>query len=418
MPASGIFGPGRPCERRIARGPAVDLSLSEEQALVVATVRRFVRKELWLCEKRIDSDAMALPDEVVAELRPKAQATGLDDLRAPSGFCGADLEEIAPNLLTRALVAEETSQHRAGVLTPSYGLFGVDAPSQLFAATAEQQATFLRPLLAGEARAFVGLADPAGAGQPTDSTRIRARRLGEEWMLDGTKLFVVGAESADFGLVFANAEEEDGTALGVSLFVVESEREGFQRWRPYRTMSPARDVLELNLSNLRIPATNLLGEVGQASGFGEEFLVRRRVFAAAELTGVASAAQDMARGQIHARREFGSALSAQQGARWALADNEIELRSSRWLYLAAADAFERDGWEEAAPAVAAARVTAAGAATAIVDRTIQLHGSAGLSADLPLERWYRDLRTRRIDDGGDGAQRSALTQHLLDTFTK
>ena len=141
-----------------------------------------------------------------------------------------------------------------------------------------------------------------------------------------TKLFVVGAESADFGLVFANAEEEDGSALGVSLFVVESEREGFQRWRPYRTMSPARDVMELNLSNLRIPATNRLGEVGQAAGFGEEFLVRRRVFAAAELTGVASAAQDMARGQIHARREFGSALSAQQGARWALADNEINIQ--------------------------------------------------------------------------------------------
>lgn len=400
----------------------MDLALSEEQELAVATLRRFVRKEIWLWEKRIDSDAVTLPDDAWTELLPKSQASGLENLIAAPGFCGPDLVEAAPDLLTRARVAEEMSQHRAGVMAPSYELFGVDAPPQLFAATDAQQERFLWPLLRREARAFVGLSDPTGAPQPLDGTRIRARRVRSggavgEWMLDGTKLFVVGAETADFGLVFANTEDEDGAALGVSLFVVEATRRGFQRWRPYRTLSPGRDVMELNLSNLRLPAENLIGELGGGAAVGESFLTRRRVFQAAQLTGVASAAQDMARGQAHARREFDTPIATQQGVHWALADNEVELRASRWLYLAAAQALDA-GAVAAEANVAGARLAAGSAATAVVDRTIQLHGSAGISADLPLERWYRDLRLRRIDEGGEAAQRSTIATHLLTTFKK
>ena len=400
----------------------MDLRLSEEQKLAVATLRRFVRKEIWLWEKRIDSDAVTLPSEAWTDLLAKSQASGLADLVTAPGCCEPDLDEALPDLLTRARVAEEMSQHRAGVVSPSYELFGVDAPPQLYAAKEDQQERFLWPLLRREARAFVGLSDPTGAGQPMDGTRIRARRISNGggvggWMLDGTKLFVVGAETADFGLIFANTEDEDGAALGVSLFVVESTREGLQRWRPYRTLSRGQDVMELNLSNLRLPAENLIGELGGGATMGEPFLTRRRVFQAAQLTGVASAAQDMARRQAHERREFDTPIAAQQGAQWALADNEVELRASRWLYLAAAQAL--DSSEAGATAgVAGARLVAGSAATTIIDRTIQLHGSAGISADLPLERWYRDLRLRRIDEGGEATQRSTIAAHLLTTFKK
>ncbi|HJN93738.1 MAG TPA: acyl-CoA dehydrogenase family protein [Dehalococcoidia bacterium] len=410
----------------------MDHLLTQEQELIVATIRRFVRKELWLWEKRIDSDAVALPDEVHADLLTKTQATGLYQLRAPQPFREPSPSSAPPNetgdsipleLVTAARAAEETSQHRAGVIAPTYDLFGPDVPPRLYAATPEQQQRFLWPVLRGEACAFSGLTDPAGSAHPTDGTRIRARWTGSEWMLDGTKLFVTGEERADFGLVFANTEDPDGTRRGVSLFAVESHRDGFQRWRPYRTLSPGRDVMELNLSNLRIPPENLLGEVGAGAGFGESFLVRRRVFAAAELTGVASAAQDMARGQANARQEFGAAIAEQQGVRWALADNQIAVEASRLLYLSAAAALDRSGETRgdegiARAEVSAARLHAATTAQEVVDRTIQLHAGAGVSADLPLERWYRDLRLHRIDDGGDAAHREAIAAHLLSTFKK
>jgi len=419
----------------------VDHSLSEEQDLIVTTIRRFVRQELWLWEKRIDTDAVALPADVHTDLLAKTQATGLYQLRAPQPFRESASSSATPNtgddsvpldLVTAARAAEETSQHRAGVIVPAYGLFGPDLPARLYAATAEQQQHFLWPLLRGEAQAFSGLSDPADSADPVDGIRIRARWTGAEWMLDGTKLFVTGADQADFGLVFAKTEDADGAPQGVSLFVVESNRDGFQRWRPYRTLSPERDVMELNLSNLRIPAANLLGEVGAGTGFGEPFIVRRRVFAAAELTGVASAAQDMARGQARGRREFGVPISEQQGVRWALAYNEIAVRTSRLLYLSAAAAWDRsptlrddketasdsDSVRAAEAEVSAARLHAALAALEVVDRTIQLHGGAGVSTDLPLERWYRDLRVRRIDDGGEAGQREAIAAHLLSTFKK
>jgi len=140
----------------------------------------------------------------------------------------------------------------------------------------------------------------------------------------------------------------------------------------------------------------------------------------------------MARGQARGRREFGVPISEQQGVRWALADNEIAVRTSRLLYLSAAAAWDRsptlrddketasdsDSVRAAEAEVSAARLHAALAALEVVDRTIQLHGGAGVSTDLPLERWYRDLRVRRIDDGGEAGQREAIAAHLLSTFKK
>ena len=237
----------------------------EERRLLREAVRRFVRRELWLWEKRIDPNAFALPPEVAAGLRPKVAAMGLSLLREPEALGGPPIDGV-----TRALVLEDLAQHRAGVLAPGYGLFGPQAPPALYACTAEQQQRFLLPLLRGERRCFVGLHDP-WLGDPTGSDaggglRIRARRTSSGWLLDGTKLFVADAGRdgeagvADFGVVHARAEDESGQPLGAACFIVETERAGFQRWRPYPTLATGRDTQELNLSNLRLPSENRLGD--------------------------------------------------------------------------------------------------------------------------------------------------------------
>lgn len=385
--------------------------LSEPQGMLRDTVRRFVRKELWLHEKRLDPNATRLPTDAFDDLAAKVQAMGLADLLVPDAAHGPELDAV-----TRALLAEETSQHRAGVLHASYELFGVDVPPQLLAADDAQRQTYLEPLLQRDQRCFVSLDDPTDAAQPPDGVRPRARWMGEEWMLDGTKIFVAGAEHADFGIVLARTEDQHGQAQGLSCFVVDAHRVGFQRWRPYPTIALGRDTMELNFSNLRLPPQNLLGQVGAGATFAAQPLAFRRIIVAAQLTGVASAAQDMARQQAASRREFGAALGTQQGVAWALADNEADVRSARSLYLAAAEECDRD--EDFAPSAALARLLAAEAAGRVVDRTIQIHGPAALSADLPLERWYRELRLRRLDDGAAGAQRSAVAAQLLNTFKK
>lgn len=390
-----------------------------ELALVLEGVRRFVRREIWLHEKRLDPNATRLPDGLFAELHAKIGEMGLDHLLAPpSSGWGPQLPDAA-----QARIAEETSQHRAGAIYAGYGLFDPDPPPQLYAATAEQRAAFLEPLLERRARCFRGFGDPDLDGLPTDTVRARALRRGDRrgggWMLDGTKIFVADAANADFGIVYAHTEYARGERGGVSAFVVETSRTGFQRWRDWPTISMGRDTCELNLSAVKLPDANLLGEPGAAPAFANDLALRRRVFSAAQLTGVASAAQDMARGQVWARREHGRPIAQGERARLALADSEIALRASRQLYLSAAAEYDkRDSGGAVIESALAALAFASDAALDIVERTLELHGPLAASADLPLERWLRDLRARRLAEGGPAQQRLAIAQRLTTTFKK
>ena len=383
-----------------------------ELALVIEGVRRFVRREIWLQEKRLDPNATRLPDELFVELHTRIDEMGLDYLHAPADSGrGPALADVA-----RARITEEISQHRAGAISPGYGLFDPDPPPQLYAADDAQRAAFLEPLLERRSRCFRGFGEPDLDGLPTDTVRARALRRGDGWMLDGTKIFVADGVDADFGIVYAHTEYERGERDGVSAFIVESSRSGFQRWRDWPTISIGRGTLELNLSAVKLPDANLLGEPGNAPAFANELALRRRIFSAAHLTGVASAAQDMARGQVWARREHGSPIALGERARLALADSEIAVRASRQLYLAAAR--ECDAGVVTTESALAALAFACDAALAVVERTLELHGPLAASADLPLERWARDLHTRRLAEGGPAQQRLAIAQRLTTTFKK
>lgn len=378
---------------------------------VIGGVRRFIRRDVWLWEKRIDRNAVRLPDDVFAELHGRVEQMGLDHLMAPRG-AGPDLPDQA-----RARIAEEISQHRAGASEPAYGLFDPDPPPQLYAATDEQRAAFLDPLLSREARVFRGVADPDLEHLPIDGVRARAVPRGDGWMLDGTKIFVSGIDDeARFGLIFANNEAADGERDGVSAFAVECDRAGFQRWRRWPAVGDRPDTWELNLSAVKLPPLNLIGDAGRAPAFANALVLRRRAFSAAHLTGIASAAQDIARGQVWAGREQGRPIAQGERAQLALADNEIAILAARGLYLAAAAASDR-GEDLLIPALSA-RSFAAEAAAAVVGRAIDLHGVAGASADLPLERWARDLQWRRLDEGGADRRRLAIAARLTATFKK
>lgn len=382
--------------------------MSEELDLIVQAVRRFVRREIWLQEKRVAHNAPQLPGEVFAALLARASELGIDHLMAPrDAKVGTDVDLHDRD---RLRIAEELSQHRAGVLNPSYGLFDPDPPPQLYAASEDQRERFLGPLVRRDVSCFRGLEDPALAHQPTDSVRIRAQRHPKGWMLDGTKLFVADASDAAFGIVYCNTELVPGERSGISAIVVECDRVGFQKWRPWPTIAGGRDTMELNLSAVKVPDSNLLGEPSSGPEFANALVLRRKLFNAAYLTGVSSAAQDMCRGVVWGRREYGTPLAVGERARIALAENEISIAASRALYLSAAESQE----ELTLPSL----VFAQEAAGTIVARSMDLHGPAAGSADLPLERWARELRWLRLSGGGVDQDRLAIAQRLSSTFKK
>lgn len=382
--------------------------MSEELDLILQAVRRFVRREIWLQEKRVEPNAPRLPADVHEQLLIRAAELDIAHLMAPPAA------DIGPgNVLSdgdRLRIAEELSQHRAGVLNPAYGLFDPDPPPQLYAGTTEQKQRFLAPLLTRDKTCFRGLEDPDLEYLPTDGVRIRAQKHLRGWMLDGTKLFVADATDAAFGIVYANSELVPGERSGVSAIVVETDREGFQHWRPWPTIAAGRDTMELNLSAVKVPESNLLGEAGAGPALANDLVLRRRLFTAAHLTGIASAAQDMCRSVVWGRREHGAPLAQGERAKLALADNEIGISASRALYLSAAERIEPRALEATAFATSVAIET--------VDRAITLHGPAGGSADLPLERWARELSWQRLSAGGVDQQRLAIAQRLTTTFKK
>ena len=382
--------------------------MSEELDLIVQAVRRFVRREIWLEEKRVEPNIPHLPVEIRDRLLARAGELGIGHLMAPpSADVGPDAD--LPDA-DRLRIAEELSQHRAGVLNPAYGLFDPDPPPQLYAATDEQKQRFLAPLLNRDATCFRGLEDPDLEHLPTDGVRIRAQKHPRGWMLDGTKLFVADASDAAFGIVYANTEEVPGERSGVSAILVETDREGFQHWRRWPTIATGRDTMELNLSAVKVPESNLLGEPGQGPSFANDLVMRRRLFTAAHVTGIASAAQDMCRSVVWSRRQHGLPLAQGERAKLALADNEIAVSASRAMYLRGSDPVEAVELE--------ATAFATSAAVDVVERAMSLYGAAGGSADLPLERWARELRWLQLGTGSIDHDRLAVAQRLLSTFKK
>ena len=382
----------------------MDLALSDEQRLIVDMVRRFVTREIVPLEDDLDPDADELPPEQLAPLVAKTKEMGLYGLDTPPEYGGPEID-----LVTRSLIAIECSQHRAGLYAPCYHAFGGARQAQMFEATEPQKEKYLYPMLAGEKRAFFALSEPSGGSDPARAIQTRAAREGDEWVLNGTKLWISGADRADYGLVFART---GGPGRGgVTCFIVETEWPGFKVRRIVHTLRSAKYATEIQLDDLRVPHENILGEEGGGFAIANDRLSRQRVPYAAECLGVAIKAHEMAVEYSKLRETFGAPLSSRQGIQWMLVENEIDLRSARLLVLDAAAKADRG--EPFRTESAIAKLVTSEAGGRVVDRSMQIHGGLGVAKDLPLERWYREIRIRRIGEGPSEVQKHVIARDIL-----
>lgn len=383
----------------------MDLELSDEQRIIVDTIRRFVREEIVPLEAGLDPDPSELAPEHFARLRDKAKEMGSWGLDVPVQYGGPGID-----LVTRTLMAIEMSQHRAGLHAPCYGVFGGAGLAQLYEADHDQQERYLYPMLRGEKRGFFGLTEPSGGSDPARALRTRAVRDGDAWIINGSKVFISGADRADFGLVFARTDPSRGRD-GVTCFIVDTDTPGFHVRRVVHTLRSAHYATELKFDDMRVPDASVLGEVNGGFAIANDRLTRQRIPYAAGCIGVAIRAQEMSVEYAKIRETFGAPLSSRQAIQWMAVDNEIDIRTSRWLTLAAAHKAERG--EPFRTDAAMAKLVASEAAGRVVDRAIQIHGGYGVSKDLPLERWYRELRIRRIGEGPSEVQRHIMARDIF-----
>lgn len=382
----------------------MDLALTEEQRLIVDMVRRFVREEILPLEAKLDPDADELPLEEFNRLVAMVKEMGLYGLDTPPEWGGPEI-----NLVTRCLIAIECGQHRAGLYAPCYYVFGGARQAQLFEATDEQKDQYLYPMLRGEKKTFFALSEPSGGSDPARAIQTRAVRDGDHWVLNGTKLWISGADRADYGLLFART---GGPGRGgVTAFIIETGWDGFNVRRAVHTLRSAKYATEIELKDLRVPHENMLGEEGGGFSIANDRLMRQRIPYAAECIGIAVKANEMAVEYAKVRETFGAPLSERQGIQWMLVENEIDIRAMKWLTFDAA--CKADRGEPFRMESAIAKLQCTELSGKVVDRSMQIHGGLGVAKDLPLERWYREIRIRRIGEGPSEVQKHVIARDII-----
>jgi acyl-CoA dehydrogenase len=377
--------------------------LPEELRLLQETARRFMLHEVKPVDDALPHDAFTVPKELLLPLQEKARAAGLWCIRTPAEYGGTGL-----NLLGQAVVAEEAARCRMGSYIPACGAFGRDPPNVIFMGTREQIDRYALPTVEGKRKAFVAISESSGGSDPARAIRCRAVRDGDNYIINGAKMWITDAGNCDWGVLFARTGAQ-GERGGITCFIVDSDTPGisFKRIPVIRSYSP----YEIHFDNAAIPVANRLGAEGQGFKVAEKWLIEGRVSYAANVIGTAQAAIEMATDWALQRETFGSKLSQKQAIQWMIADSEMELRAAHLLVYQAAWAGDlgRDLKIESS----IAKVVATETAGRVVDRAIQIFGGLGVSQEMPLERWYRELRIKRIGEGPSEVQRMVVARHLL-----
>ena len=377
--------------------------LPEELRMLRDTARRFMREVVKPVEDKLQHDAFEVPDELLAPLQRKAKEIGLWALRAPTAMGGAGL-----SLLATAIVAEETARCRMGAYVPACGAIGANVPNPILKGTPYQIEKYAIPAIREGRKAFVAISEASGGSDPARAIRTRAVLKGDRYVINGSKMWITGAAQADWGLVFARTGEQ-GQRGGITCFILNGKPKGLSlREIPViRSYSP----YELTFEDVEVPLEDRLGEEGEGFKLCEGWLVEGRVPYAAGTIGIAQEALEIAIGWAKQRSTFGSKLADKQAIQWMIADSEMELRAARLLVHEAAR--RADAGMPFKVEASIAKVMATETAGRVVDRAIQILGGMGVAKEMPLERWYREMRIKRIGEGPSEVHRMVLARELL-----
>ena len=377
--------------------------LPEELRALRETVRRFMAEEVRPVEERQPHDTYRLPKDELYRLQQKARALGLWCPASPAEYGGGGL-----GLLAQVLVAEEAAKCRMGAHVPACGAFGNDPPGVIWLGTEAQRQKYGVEGIARGKKCFVAISEASGGSDPARNIHTRAVRDGNCYVLNGTKMWITGADQANWGIVFARTGET-GTAGDITAFIVDAGAPGLSRREigVIRSSSP----FELTFNDVRIPVENRLGEEGRGFAICQEWLVHARVPYAGAVIGVAQEALRLAIDWARQRHVHKSLLADKQAVQWMIADSEIELRAARLLTWQAA--WNGDLGRPIKTDASVAKLYATETAGRVIDRCVQIFGAMGVARELPIERWYRELRIKRVGEGPSEVHRMVLARELL-----
>jgi acyl-CoA dehydrogenase len=368
----------------------VDVRLPEEIRECRRRMRAFVERELVPRERELPPFANRVPPEVAEELTRKLKAEGLWALAVPKEYGGAGLGLLALCALREAL-GHTTAWSLARLL-------GTEPPILLYDCNEEQKRRFLLPTIRGERYGCFALTE-RGAGSDAAAIALEARPDGHGgYVLNGGKIFTSHADEADYALVFGVTPEHDGHPRGITLFLVEAGTPGFRVVRQIDSMGGDRPS-ELVFEDCRVPAANVVGEVGRAFQLAQKWFACDRIALQPPIcVGAASRCLDLA-------REAGVAPAAELG--------QLALRVAAVREMLYHAAWLADAGGDVRHVAAMVKAAATTTAVEVVDRVLQWLGPEAYGRDLPVERYYRDLRRFPIAAGTFEIQQFIVARGLL-----
>ena len=383
----------------------MDFSLSPALQELQARVRQFIAEQVIPLERDPRQTPHGPTEELRQELVALARAAELLTPHASREMGGLGLSHVE-----KAIVFEE-----AGYSTLGPTALNIHAPDEgnihlmEVVASEEQKARWLKPLVAGHTRSCFAMTEPPpGAGADPSMLATTAVRDGDDYLINGTKWFITGAERAAFAIIMAKME--DGSA---TMFLSDMDRPGIEL---VRTMDALDTCFTgghgvLRFDNLRVPATDVLGELGKGFRYAQVRLAPARLTHCMRWLGQARRAHDTALAHARTRQAFGRTLGEHEGVGFMLADNEMDLHTARlhiWHTAWLLDQGQRCNFESSR-----AKVVCSEAEWRVVDRSVQILGGQGVTHETIVPRIFADMRAFRVYDGPSEVHRFSLGRKLV-----
>jgi acyl-CoA dehydrogenase len=384
----------------------LDFALSDEQQMIVDTVRSFTERELFPHEEQVEKLGEVPPD-LVQQIKRRSIDAGLYAANMPADLGGGGLDTFDVTLVDREFGAASYALH-----------YIVARPSNILrACTGDQIDEYLIPTIAGDRVDCMAMSEP-DAGSDVRGMKCSAVRDGDDYVINGTKHFISHADLADYVILFAASGEEQtsrGPKKLITGFLVDFDTPGCEVVDGYRCVSNhGYHNLIINFDDCRVPVSKILGQEHHGFDAANEWLGSTRLQVAAVCVGRARRALRIATEWAATRVQFGQQIGKFQGVSFKLADMQTRLDAAELLTLRAA-------WKDANGTatdsdMAIAKVFSSEMCQFVTDEAIQILGGMGLMDELPLERMWRDTRVDRIWDGTSEIQRHIISRAMLRPF--
>ena len=380
----------------------MNFDLNENQTMFRDMVRDFARREIMPLAHRMDQEAM-IPDELIAKMRE----IGFFGLAFPEEYGGLGVDTI-----TYAVVIEELSRASAGlsIMVTVHNSVG-SYPLAMYGSEAARRA-YLPRMAAGEIAAFC-ITEP-GAGSDAAALTATARRDGDDYVLNGGKIFVTNGERAAFYVVLARTPGTTGHR-DIHAFIVEQGAPGLDIAKKEDKMGlRCSDTVAITLEDVRVPAANLLGREGDGFRVAMSALDGGRIGIAFQALGIGRACLEDSVRYAKTREQFGKPIASLSVIQGMIADMGAELEAARTLGYKAA--WLKDQGKPHTKEAAMAKILATEAACRAADHAVQIHGGYGYCKDYDVERYYRDVRVTRIYEGTSEIQRLVIARKILEEY--